>query len=403
MIKFNKLIEIDTDPTPENRGCYVKGSIKKYLFIIDTVKQGGAENILLRFSTYLQKKKIDYKIFALFGRESENVIPGEFKRNANNFLLKFIQQQILKFRFKRLKRSFKPDIVFSFLERSNIIALDTADKNEKIIISVHNNLEEQYKKFGTIKQALIRFIINTKYNGKAWKIIAVSQNIKENLIDWFGIKKEKIIVINNSVDQKKVQIMAGDRIEKIAKKDLFRLITIGRVEYQKAQWKLLKAVYYLKQVKGINNIELMVLGDGEYLDALKNLAKKLSIETRIHFMGFVANPFPYLKNSDLLVLPSIYEGFPVTVSEAIVLRVGFIGSRKAIPKEVFQTRIEWEDCTYSNINTMPDFTDKVLEDDITLSELILKGLNRRENIIRGTATWMAANSEKTNFDNYLSL
>lgn len=375
----------------------------KYLFIIDTVKQGGAENILLRFSNHLQKQGVAFKIFVLFGKESSNLIPGELKTNAGSFIFKFIQQLILKQKFKKIKKQFKPDIVFSFLERSNMIALDTAHKNDKIIVSVHNNLEEQYKKFGTIKRTLVKFIINKKYNKKASKIVAVSQSIKENLIDRFGIKKEKIVVINNSVDQEKAHRLSEARFDLNFKQNTHKLITIGRAEYQKAQWKLLKAIYYLKHNKGINHIELMLLGDGEYLDPLKKLAKDLNIKNRIHFLGFVKNPFPYLRNSDLLVLPSIYEGFPITVSEAAVLKIGFIGSQKAIPKEIYSNIPQWEAFTYPNIHTDPDFTDMVFEDDIALAELIVTGLKNKGRIVQETAAWVAQNSEKTNFENYMAL
>lgn len=377
--------------------------MKKYLFIIDTVKHGGAENILLRFSNYLQQKGIEYKIFVLFGRESSNIIPGEFNTNADNFFLKFIQQQILKQRCKKLKRQYRPDVVFSFLERSNIIALDTKMKNEKTIISVHNNLEEQYKKFGIIKQALIKYIIRKKYNKKASKIIAVSQSIKEILITRFGVMEEKIIVINNSVDRKKIQKMSEAEIDIKKKQDSVWLISIGRVEYQKAQWKLIKAIYYLKQYKNITNIELILLGDGKYLTELKTLAKNLDIEDKISFIGFVKNPFPYLKIADLLVLPSIYEGFPITVSEAAVLGVEFIGSQKAIPKEIFQSILDWEKRTYLNINTIPDFTNKIFEDDVALAELIIRRLNKSKNMKKATSAWEIENTENKNFDRYIVL
>lgn len=377
--------------------------MQKYLFIIDTIKQGGAENILLRFSEYLKNQGTTFEIFVLFGKESSNIIPGELKINSNSFFYKFIQQLILKHRFKKIKKKFRPDIVFSFLERSNIIALDSSHKNCKVIISVHNNIGEQYKKYGTIKQKIIKHIINKKYNRKSYKIIAVSQIIKEDLIQNFGIIEEKIVVINNSVDRNKVHSLSEAEFDLNINKNAHTLITIGRAEYQKAQWKLLKAIYYLKKNSRIENIELIMLGDGEYLSQLKKLAKNLCIENSIHFKGFVKNPFPYLKNSDLLVLPSIYEGFPVSVSEAAVLKTGFVGSQNAIPKEIYQSISQWESYTYQNINTDPDFTNNVLEDDITLAELILTGINNKDRIVQAASAWAAKNSEKSNFESYWAL
>lgn len=310
---------------------------------------------------------------------------------------------ILKHRFRRLKRHFKPTVVFSFLERSNIIAIDANRGDCKTIISVHNNLAEQYKKFGWFKQRLVKALVKKKYNGKADKIIAVSQSIKKSLVNDFNIHENKILVINNYIDPQKILRLSEEAVELEFNPEYFHLITIGRAEYQKAQWKILKALSYLTHQKGGSKFKLLILGDGKYLSRLKQQVSDLKIDHLVYFKGFVSNPFPYLKKSDLLVLPSIYEGFPVVISEAAILQTPFVGSRKAIPIEVYNSHSSWETFTYDNVHTDPDFSTKILSDDILLAELIQTGIHQQDQIIQSSSNWLSENTEKKIFEQYMSL
>lgn len=81
-----------------------------------------------------------------------------------------------------------------------------------------------------------------------------------------------------------------------------------RFSEQKAQWKLLKA-FSLYLNKGGWNVYLVLMGEGEYMEELKQLAKDLGVYSRTIFLPFNLNPYKYMAHADLFVLSSIFEGF----------------------------------------------------------------------------------------------
>ena len=90
------------------------------------------------------------------------------------------------------------------------------------------------------------------------------------------------------------------------------LITIGRLTRQKGQEDLLRAMTYLPEP-----VNLVILGVGEREKELKALARSLEIEKRVNFLGFKANPFPYLRHARLFALSSHWEGFGNVIVEAM--------------------------------------------------------------------------------------
>jgi len=82
-----------------------------------------------------------------------------------------------------------------------------------------------------------------------------------------------------------------------------------------------KGFKYLIQAMKIlpKEIELSLIGDGPLEENLKSLTKKLKVNSRVHFLGFVSEEkkFQYLASSDLYVLPSLHEGFGIVLQEAM--------------------------------------------------------------------------------------
>ena len=130
----------------------------KYLLVIDQIKQGGAEHILVDFDAYLKKMGHQVKVFAMFGKkedspwtESLDVTYGSPSSKESLFgkCLQFIS--IYK-TFKNLVSSYNPDGIYSSLEKSNFLT-SLIKCNGRKVMSVHNVLSIQYLK---IKNNLIR-------------------------------------------------------------------------------------------------------------------------------------------------------------------------------------------------------------------------------------------------------
>lgn len=381
----------------------------KYLLVIDHIATGGAERILIDFYHYLIKHGHTVNIFVLSGNKKQSewvkdidVIYGS-NTDEDNIFKKAIQQISLFFKLKNIIVKEKPDVIFSFLEKSNLLTISVPSKAKKIV-SVHNVLSIQYTK---IKSDNIRNItykmIRWAYN-KCPNVIAVSEQVKYDLIMSFGINGKNIQVVNNYVDKEDLQIKAKQEVNDfVFRTDKKYIMNIGRFSDQKAQWKLIKAFsVYLSQSNG-NNVELVLMGHGDYKSELQSLSVKLGIKDKVHILPFKTNPYKYMAKADLFVLSSIFEGFPIVLAEASSLRVPFVGTDKAIPEEMFDDKEFWNECIFKSSTLEKDFTNKIHKDETDLARLIQKGIEDfkfRSGIMNHTEKWERNNDKTTQFKIY---
>lgn len=384
----------------------------KYILVIDHIATGGAERILIDYYHYLKNRGNYPHIFVLSGHSGqskwtediENITYGS-NNDEDNIIKKGIQQLSLYFKLKKLIQQVKPDVIFSFLEKSNLLTILVPSTVIKIV-SVHNVLSIQYTKIKSPKiKDIVYHIIKWMYN-KCPNVIAVSKQVKDDLVESFGVKPDNIRIINNYVDRVNIQIKAQEEIDNfIFLPDKKYIMNIGRFSDQKAQWKLLKAFsLYLKQAN--EKTELVLMGHGEYTEELKKLAQKLQIEQHITFLPFNINPYKYMKHAHLFVLSSIYEGFPIVLAEASSLRIPFLGTQKAIPEEMFNQKEIWEECVFKSSTLKRDFSTTIHQDEQDLAKLIKRGVedeNFRQKILASTALWEKNNIKKKQFEYYDSI
>lgn len=306
---------------------------KNVAFIIPSLKNGGAERVLSTISMNLDKNIKQY-IFTWNGKDPDYEFNGEIVeidiQNSTN-LIKNVGVLFKRVReVKRYKKQYKIDTCISHLEGPNIVNL-LSKTNEKTVITVHNfQSKERTGLYGFIFKTLMKLLYN-----KADKIIVVSKVIKQDLVDNFNIKKEKIEVIYNPFDCKKIEKLAIEELEE-EYKDIFKndvIINVGRLTHQKGQCHLIKSFYELKKLKP--EVKLVILGKGELEEKLKGLVKILNLEKDVFFLGFHKNPFKFIKNSKVFALTSLYEGFPMCLAEAMVCGTPIISvDCKSGPREM---------------------------------------------------------------------
>jgi len=153
---------------------------------------------------------------------------------------------------------------------------------------------------------IVHFILNNS------DVLACqSSNTRKNTIKYFKPKKE-IHIIPLPYEKFKFKKVSREKLG--ISKDKFYLVSVGRLVERKGYKYLIKALSLLPK-----KIHLNLIGDGPLENQLKNLAKKLKVENRVNFLGFIPEEkkFQYLANSDLYVLPSIHEGFGIVLQEAM--------------------------------------------------------------------------------------
>lgn len=378
----------------------------KILLVIDRIVTGGAERILVDYYHYLERNGHEPYVFALSGNLSQSkwseglrVTYGSIG-DEDNVIKKGFQQLSLLLKLRKQVKRIRPDGIFSFLEKSNLLTvLVSAGKTVKVV-SVHNVLSIQYTKIrNNFIRGMVYRIIRWAYN-RCPKVIAVSKQVKDDLVANFGVKKEHIHVINNFVDRQDILSKTLEAIDNFEfKKDVKYVMNVGRFSDQKAQWKLIKAFSLCVQ-KISCNVELVLMGAGEYTDRLKQLSMDLGISNKIHILPFNVNPYKYMAKAHLFVLSSIYEGFPIVLAEISSLRIPFVGSKKAVPEEMFDDVNVWNESIFKNIMLEKDFTTKTHGDEIDLSNLIQRGVEDdsfRKKLLDHTKKWEEENYKEKQF------
>ena len=151
-------------------------------------------------------------------------------------------------------------------------------------------------------------------------IISVSATNRDYLVKYFNIPKWKIEVIYNGI--RPLVASNSDEIEKFRTslglngKDVL-ICNIGRAVEQKGQIYLIRAMDTILKAK--KNIHCLIVGGGPLIADLKKEAVCKGIENNVHLIGEVENVSPAISASKLIVLPSLWEGFPLVILESFSL------------------------------------------------------------------------------------
>lgn len=155
-------------------------------------------------------------------------------------------------------------------------------------------------------------------------VVAVSEAIKDDIIK-VGVNSSKLSVILNGIDLQQWEMDEKLNISKYKKQlglqqDSMVLGLFGRLYKQKGHQYLFQALSKIKNKK----IELICVGDGPLLQELQLLAEQLGISAIVHFLGFRSDVKNLLQLTDLFVMPSLSEGLPMALLEAMAMRKAVI-------------------------------------------------------------------------------
>lgn len=276
--------------------------MKTILFILPDLNQGGAERVITTLCNELDRTKFCPKL-VLFKKEGYYL--NHLKDDVEIIELKVSRIRYSIFKIIPLIRKLKPEIVFTgwgeisaFL--SPIISLFP---KTKFITRETNVVSEHVKR----KEILFFYRFYNNFH----QIIAQSDDMKNDLIENFRISENKIVKINNPVDFDLINRLKIENINIGFNTSYKNIVAIGNLSPRKGFDLLLNV---MNELKG-ENIHLTILGDGAFKDELAQQKGELSLNN-VTFKGKVSNPFVYLKNADLFVLSSRYEGFPNVLLEA---------------------------------------------------------------------------------------
>lgn len=149
--------------------------------------------------------------------------------------------------------------------------------------------------------------------------IAISDAIKDTTAEYYHLNISSIPVILNGVDLSRCIPK-----ENYTADGAIKLLHIGRFHEAKNHKDIIQAMTMLKK-RGIP-VTLDCYGDGELLEEIKNSVARLDLQNTVRLRGVSADVFPILHDADIFLLPSVWEGIPMTIIEAMGTGLPIIAS-----------------------------------------------------------------------------
>ncbi|KGK91279.1 glycosyl transferase group 1 [Desulfosporosinus sp. HMP52] len=163
-------------------------------------------------------------------------------------------------------------------------------------------------------------------------IACVSKACKTLFDELLPEYQHKTVVVYNFFSAEDILKKASEFIP-FEQDSRIKIITVGRVDNATKRMDRIVKVCKLLEEDHINNFVWRIVGDGPDLKTNMDLARKYNVEQRIEFIGYKENPHPYIKNSDLFVLTSAFEGYPMVIGESLILKIPVISTNYAAAEE----------------------------------------------------------------------
>lgn len=304
------------------------------MVVVPTLQVGGAErctSILLR---HLSRISFEIALVQIFDRKAffqppsdvnifvlETILePYVDRLEITSELHKKYKKELLWFesvaRRLALKiREWHPTVVFAqdvFASVIVLLAKALSRENVRVVASAHS-LHSIFLDL-TPQSQLIKILIRG-YLNQADRIVAVSEDVKRDLILNFGITSGLVSVVNNPVEVSEIMRLSKEELSDEWPEGAPVVLHVGNLTTQKRLSDLLQAIALARRTR---ELRLAIIGAGPEEPALRRLALNLGIDEDVVFMGEKVNPYKYMRMAACLVVCSQVEAWlPYSALEAM--------------------------------------------------------------------------------------
>lgn len=284
--------------------------------IIPDLGIGGAEIMVENLSIELNKREIDLKIISLYSHNS--AITERLEKN--NVQIIYLNKKLgvdwkIAVRLYRLMMEFKPDVVHTHLYAASYgIAASIFAKVPVKIHTIHNVATKEFKKIN-------RIINRIFYHYYGVIPVSISPLIKQTVQKEYNLAENSVAMIYNGIDLKRCLPKENYAFNK----DRIDIIHVGSFKEQKNHVGLLRS--FKMVYDQYPNANLILIGSGELEEQVENCIKNLELGENVELLGLRADVYSFLNAADIFVFPSLWEGMPISLIEAMATGLPILATR----------------------------------------------------------------------------
>lgn len=303
--------------------------------LIPDFGSGGAERVFSQVSKALARQH--RVIECVFNRPidaryiSGNEVVALGVPAGKNVLAKALYFLLRVYRLRKIKRAYRVDLCISHLEGADYVNV-LSRIHEETILCVHGTKLHDGNIQGVLGWLRLNLMLPFLYR-RSSHVVCVSKAIRNELMNRVKLPAGKLSVIYNFFDLDEVRRLSEEPLpggydRLMANYDV--IVTSGRLVPEKNHRLLIRLMP--KLLEASPNAKLLILGEGALMRQLAGEAASLGLRVQhdegpllmhndVFFPGFCNNPFPIVRSARVFVLPSLWEGFPLALCEALICGV----------------------------------------------------------------------------------
>ncbi|WP_298485352.1 glycosyltransferase [uncultured Maribacter sp.] len=293
----------------------------RILHVINNLKREGAQKLLIDIVSNELNRENEIDIVLL---ENKNDFEDAIASHNNIKVIVSVYGKYSLGNFRTIYSLIKKknyNVMHSHLFPANYYCAFVAPFFKKV-----TNITTEHSTNNRRRNKLIFRIIES-FLYKSYDIIIGISDATTHKLKSFLFFKNNILTVNNGIDFTKIESIKNEqskdleRIKELKKEGFFILIMIARFTSLKNHKIVIEALNILDK-----NFHLVLIGEGETYEEINNNIKTYNLCNRIHFLGIQENIFPFLKQADISIIPSLWEGFGLVAIESMACGIPTIVS-----------------------------------------------------------------------------
>lgn len=295
--------------------------MKKILFLIHDLGQGGAEKVLINLVNNMNDLAFDITVMTLFDcGENRQFISSKIKYKTwcpkmvpgNSHLMKLLSPT--KLHNMIIKEHY--DIEVAYLEGpcARVISGCT-DPSVKLVSWIHieqHTAEKAASSFRNVEEAKVCY-------SKFHKIVCVSKTVEDDFKNALHVNVPHDVLYNTNESEKIVQASKEIVNETVFRSEEIKIVGVGKLLKSKGFDRILRIA---KKLFDENfPVHVYILGDGPEKATLQKYISDNEMEKQVTLLGYQLNPYKYIAQCDLFVCASYAEGFSTAATEALILGI----------------------------------------------------------------------------------